>query len=191
MPRFSSAASAELSRRDNLFELPLPLPPDSIYRDLNLDPSATSEEVGWAVKILNDERRAEKARLDEEIKQTTEKVPGLQEASDAYTKTQSSGGTDERSLQRLAELENRALDIDPSFQENRRKARELEEKIDALNAMDLGKLSGLSKYDEAHPPFALLKLAPATRDEFLERPHTQLWICAATSAASWNKKARP
>ena len=143
---------------------------------MDLDPSATSEEVGWAVKTLNDERRAEKARLDEEIKKTTEKVPGLQDALDAYKKTQDSGNTDEKGLQRMAEFENRALNFDPSFQENRRKAKELGEKIDALNAMDLGKLSGLSKYDEAHPPFALMKLAPATSDEFLDQPHTQLWI---------------
>src|SRR5438552_6472513 len=119
MPRFS-ATSADPNPRDNLFELPLPLPPDSIYRDLDLDPSATSEEVGWAVKTRNDERRAEKARLDKEIKKTTEKVPGLQDALDAYKKTQDSGNTDEKGLQRMAEFENRALNFDPSFQENRR-----------------------------------------------------------------------
>jgi hypothetical protein len=175
MPRFS-ANSAQLGRQNNLFELPLPLPEDSIYLELNLDPSATAEEVGWAVKVLNGERTAEKLRLYDKIKATACKVAGLQAAYEELENVQGSGKTDERGLQRMAELENRALDIDPGFQEKRRKAKELEEKINALNAMQLGMLSGLSKYDESHPPFGLMKLAPATRDEFFDQSRTELWI---------------
>jgi hypothetical protein len=176
VPKFSSTIKTESILRDNLFDLLLPLPPDSIYRDLNLDPSATSEEVGWAVKILNDERRAEKSRLDEAIRKTAAQVPELPAALDGERKTSSSGAADERSSEPPPEMVNRALNIDPGFQENRRKSKELGEKIDALNGMDLGKQSGLSRYDEAHPPFALLKLAPSARDQFLEQPRSELWI---------------
>ena len=178
MARFSSAtkSQAKPQRRTVLFDLPLPIPANSIYRELDLDPTATAEEVGWAVKLLNDERRAARSHLDDEIKAVASKVPGLLLAYEELKNTQGPSGPDERRLQKLAELENRALDIDPSFQEKRRKAKELDDKIDALNALDLGKLAGLSKYDEAHPPLALFKLATAVRDDFLDQPRTQLWL---------------
>lgn len=177
MPRFSSASTSTKSGSQcSLFDLPLPLPEDSIYSELKLDPSATAEEVGWAVKVLTDERRATKLRLENEIKETTSKVSGLQRAYDELARVQGAGIADERGLQQMADLENKALDIDPTFQEKRRRAKELGEKVDALNAMDLNKVAGLSKYDEAHPPFALMKLAPASRDEFLEHPRMALWI---------------
>lgn len=175
MARFSSAASAE-PQGASLFNLPIPLPVDSIYSQLNLDSSASSTEVEWAAKILNDERKVEKAKLEEEVKKTIAKVPGLQEALDEWKKVQNSGSTDNRGLQRLAELENRALGIDPNFQENRRKAQDLGEKINELNGKNLGNKAELVKYDESHPPFALMKLAPVERDAFLKRPREALWI---------------
>jgi len=178
MARFSSdtKAQAKPHRGNALFELPLPIPANSIYRELNLDPTAPAEEVAWAVKLLNDERRAAISRLDDEIKAVASKVPGLLAAYEELKNAHGPSGPDEHGIQRLSELEKRALDIDPSFQEKRRKAKELEEKIDALNALDLGKLAGLSKYDEAHPPLALFKLATGVRDGFLDQPRTQLWL---------------
>jgi hypothetical protein len=173
--RFSSATSAE-PHGATLFSLPIPLPVDSIYSELNLDSSASSTEVEWAAKILNDGRKAEKAKLEEEVKKTIAKVPGLQEALDEWKKVQNSGSSDNRGLQRLAGLENRALGIDPNFQENRRKAQDLEEKINELNGKNLGNKAELVKYDESHPPFALMKLAPVERDAFLRQPREALWI---------------
>lgn len=178
MARFSSATKSQSKSQRScvLFDLPLPIPANSIYRELDLDPTATAEQVGWAIKLLNDERRTAKSRLDDEIRAVALKIPGLLLAYEELKNAQAPSAPDERRLQKLAQLENHALDIDPSFQEKRRRARELEDKIDALNALDLGKLAGLSKYDEAHPPLALFKLSIAVRDDFLDQPRTQLWL---------------
>ena len=176
MARFSSAKNIKLASRCSLFDLPLPLPSDSLYREMDLEPSATAEEVGWAVKILNDKRQAAKSQLDDDIKATVARVPGLSAIYDELSGASGASTGNERKLQKLSELENRALDIDPGFKEKQRKSKELAEKIDALNALDLGKLAGLAKYDEMHPPYILMKLAPAVRDEFLDQPRTLLWL---------------
>jgi len=169
LARFSSATKKKSAPRCSLFDLPLPLPSDSLYREMDLEPSATTEEVGWAVKILNDKRQAAKSQLDDDIKATVAKVPGLSVIYEELSGASGASTGNERKLQKLAELKNRALDIDPGFKEKQRKSKEYADKINALNALDLGKLAGLAKYDEMHPPYILMKLAPAVRDEFLDQ----------------------
>jgi hypothetical protein len=174
--RFGSGILAGANTQRGLFDLPLSLPEDSIYQELNLDPSATAEEVSWAAKVLNDQRLALKSDREKKINKVFEKVPDLKEALEDKGDAKGSGSLDHRKSVRLADLLDKARRLDQDFLDHRRKVEELNAKILALNGLNLGNLNSLSNYDEARPPYALLKLAPAQRDEFLEQPRSELWL---------------
>src|SRR5206468_2712869 len=106
-----------------------------------LDPTSTAEEIGWAVKSLNDKRLAERHRLELKERGTFQKTPGLEEAYKQLKDLQVSGRSDGSELRRvqkrLADLETLASNFDPGFQERRRNIKELSQKIDELNLMNL------------------------------------------------------
>src|SRR5207247_638404 len=132
------------------------------------------------VKALNDRRLAEAARLERQIKEIYSKVTGLEDAYRELEEMQTfNNPTAERMRRvqsRLASLEAEALRVDPGLSEYRRKVKELRRQVDEFNLLGLREPGKLLQYDRSHPPMALLKIASAARDGFLEDSRTALCL---------------
>ena len=174
------SSSPNRRRIDGLFDLPLPLPSGTIYDELGIPPDAPQEEVASVVKQANDRRTAERLQLQAAIHRVYEQVPGLAEATAQLAELRAKTGTSPKRLQQLQEqvsaLERRLVAIDPKFHETRRREKEIGEEIEQLNAAKLNQPLHRRQYDEHHPPLALLKIAPATRDQFLDTPRVLLTL---------------
>lgn len=155
------------------FGYPLLLPAGTLYADLGADPEASEDEIRWAKDEATRKIQQDQERIEKELATVYAEVPELKEA---YAKREAleRGGreADEKQavadLKRLAGLERRGLAVDADLRRKRERAAELGARIEALNRSALDQPSERLKHDEAHPPLALLKLADAASDGFLE-----------------------
>ncbi len=74
-----SPAAVRLRQRDSLFSLPLPVPTDTLYRELGLDPEASDEEVRWAKSHAVQRLQRRQSSLEQELDVIYGGVPGLRE----------------------------------------------------------------------------------------------------------------
>lgn len=173
-----SPARLASTRGEGLFDFPLPIPTDSIYEALGIAPETPQEQIGWALREANGRRNREKSDLEARLKEVFAKVPGLEQAYAALTALRADTHASPERLrdaqERLSSLEKRATAIEPRVGQIRQQIQELARKIDELNALALDQPEKRKAYDGAHPPLALLKLAPATRDGFIDAPRTLL-----------------
>lgn len=156
---------------DPLFDWPLPVPEAFAYRDLDIEPFATQDEVRWAKGRAIRRLHAEQAAVERELDAVYRAIPGLREAYRAVQAMQKGGSDrgDERGAHaELAELEGHALRSDPDFRRKRRRLAEIEETVKRINRQALDTPEERRAYDEAHPPLALLRLVEEERGGFVE-----------------------
>jgi hypothetical protein len=169
----TSPPSLLSSHGDGLFDFPLPIPAGTAYDELGIDPESPPDEIGWAVKELNDRRKAECAALEQRVTRVFSEVPGLEEAYKERAALRETPTASSRRLRRLEErvvsLEKVAAAFDPQFQDARRRVEELKRQVVELNLLALDAPKKRKQYDELHPPLALLKLVPAARDQFIDK----------------------
>lgn len=157
-----------------LFDVPLPVPDDTVYRLLGIAPDSPAETIGWAIKVLNDRRALERRLLEERVRAVVAQVPGLEQAYAELDRLRSATGVPadatREAQQRVFVLEKRAVAIDPGILHVRQEIDELRRRIEDLNQLALDQPEKRRAYDQLHPPLGLLKLEPATRDHFLNTP---------------------
>lgn len=152
-------------KRDPLFSYPLPVPSETVYRELGLGPDASDEEVQAAKSLAVRRLDAEHRELERSLQQTYDEVPGLREA---YEDVSADAAALRDAQTRRAELEVRAVEQDPEFREKRRRSAEIVRRIEEINDQALEKPVNRRAYDRAHPPLALLKVEDCAVDQFLE-----------------------
>src|SRR3954447_246820 len=176
----SAVSLLAMGRGDGLFDYPLPIPAGTAYDELAIDPESPADEIGWAIKELNDRRMTECRALEKRVARVFEQVPGLADAYKEQVELRETPHASPKRLRRLqeriAELEKRAAALDPGFQKAQRRAAELNKLIADLNQLALNQPEKRKQYDELHPPLALLKLVPATRDQFIDSPRVLLTL---------------
>ena len=79
----------------------------------------------------------------------------------------------------IAQLERKAISVQPRFLELREQTSSLDRRILDLNRLSLEKPAERLAYDSAHPPLALFKLTSCTRDEALIDRRTSLALLRA------------
>jgi hypothetical protein len=152
--------------RDSLFYYPFPVPQRTTYRELGIGPDASDEEVQAAKSATVRRLLEEKGRLDQAIERVYDQVPGLQRACEENEQADTVASPAARRT--LAELEAKALAVDPALRNKRLRSAELETKVHELNEQALEKPANRRAYDRAHPPLGLLNLRECAGDDFLE-----------------------
>ena len=151
-----------------MLDYPLPLPRDTLYDSLGLEPQATMAEIhetkNRAIGELNDER----GDIEKSLAPIFDAIPGLRETREevrGHGRAHRQPGTDDGATRtRLAELERAA---DASFPEYRRLCKrlgEIAERVTELNLMPLLTPERRLAYDRQHPPLSIVKLAPCIPD---------------------------
>ena len=147
-----------------MFDVPLPVPGNTMYQEIGVDPDASDAEVRWAVGEYRTQLTAEQGALDQDVRQTIVSVEGFREAlaaldalRDDATPEGASRLADAQAT--VARLEEAAVAHDPEFRRKRERSLVLVEKINTLNKVGLDGPEGRAAYDKAHPPLALLRLA--------------------------------
>jgi hypothetical protein len=147
-----------------MFDYPLPIPRNTSYQLLDVDPEATAEEISAAQTSIVGALKKEQDAVNRNLKAVYESVPGLEKAYKAVEGLLAKGKqADPAELRRaqvnLAKLEQKAKKIAPGFQELRERFQELGEKIHNINNLGLHDPSIRLAYDMRTPPLSLFKLA--------------------------------
>lgn len=175
---FGPQARLVSDRGEGLFDFPLPIPGDTIYETLAIAPEAPQGEVSAAVRDATGRYSREKGELEGRLRSVYAQVNGLEEAYAELTAlradTHASPERLRNAQERVSSLERRAAAIEPRVGQLRQQVHDLAEKIKALNAMALDQPEKRREYDETRPPLALLELAPAARDGFVDTPRILL-----------------
>ena len=160
----------EVRRADLLFDYPLPIPSDTVYQQLGVEPDATDDDIRFALAATRRRLEAEKREADVELQAVFAELPELKTAYQQLDLAQEAGGSTpaadlRRTQSTIAQLERKAIGMQHRFKELRGQAASLARRILDLNRLSLEKPEERLKYDSAHPPLALLKLTACTRDE--------------------------
>ena len=165
-------ATPRWHRYDPLFDIPLVLPTHTVYRDLEIEPDSSDQEVKWAAGLRLDRLGEEKKELEKKLEAVYAEVDGLRDAERAADEDDDPVAA----LARLAELEREAEHLDAEFRRHRRRVTEIEGEIHRLHALALDNPDKRREYDRQHPPLALLGLADATVLDFLDDVKTMLFL---------------
>jgi hypothetical protein len=141
---------------------PLPVPIPRLYRELHVQPDASSDEVAWARVAASTRLHREQAELEQALTHLAAKVPELQPAAERLQRLRDTEQADARELREaeeaLVQLEIRAFRVDPGFRKKRWRIAEVKQAILDLAGASLDEPDKRRAYDRAHPPLALLKL---------------------------------
>jgi len=168
-------------RRDPLFDYPLPLPRQTAYHDLEIEPEASDEEVKWAKQMRSDRLKREQKALQRKLEAVYEAVEGLREAYAGLEEVERGGaevddGELRKRSRRLRKLELLARRVDPEFERDRQQVADLEAQIHRLNSQALDVPEKRREYDRQTPPLSLLRFESSHRLEFLSDPRTALFL---------------
>ncbi len=155
-----------------MFNVPLYVPRDTVYRDLGLRPEALADEIRDAKTDAMTSLDHERADVDRELRAIEAAVPALVPARTALKVALARPDQDAAELaaarEAVANVESQANRANPRFRELQRRVAEIEERQKASSQIALDNIEERRTYDRAHPPLELLKLADATRDAFVE-----------------------
>ena len=168
-------------RRDPLFDYPLSLPGDTVYRELDIELDAADAEVKWAKALRSEELKAEQGELEKKMEEVYSTVGGLRAAYgkvDALDPDRGEGDSEElrHALRRLRELEREAERIDPAFRRDRERVAEIDGQIRRLNSLGLDNPDQRNEYDRARPPLALLRRTDGTAMDLFDDVRTCLFL---------------
>jgi hypothetical protein len=154
-----------------MFDYPLPVPRNTHYLSIGVEPEATTEEIRDASEEIIIELNSQKKAVDLLIGEVYQRVAGLKNAYDAvealhHQSQEADPGELGLALKTLAQLEQTAAKVNPQFKQLRARAIELELKINEINRLALQNPEARLAYDRSTPPLELLKLASCTLDEF-------------------------
>ena len=170
-----------------MFDLPLPVPSRTTYRDLGVSPDASDDEVRSAKAEAVRRLEAQRNALLKDVNRVRDEVSGLKTAVDDVATLRAAGAEADqaaltRALAKLGDLERAATARDPTYRQQCDRMDALARRIDALNQKALDKPDARLAHDRAHPPLALLRLSACTRDAFVE-PRTALFLVRRDVAA--------
>ncbi len=156
-----------------MFDFPLPVPRNTRYLAMGVDPEATTEEIREATEEFTIELKRQKDAVDNQIETVYRSVEGLKDAYQAVKALHAQGeDADQEKLReaqkRVAELERKAEAVNSHFKHLRERSAGLELKVNEVNRLALHSPEARLAYDKANPPLELLKLAKCTRDEFTD-----------------------
>jgi len=170
-----------------MFDLPLPVPARTLYRDLDVAPDASDEEVRWAKAEAVRRLEAEKSTILKDLGRVRGQIPGLGPTLDEVASLRAAGtDADEaalaKALARLADLERQATARDPAYRQKCERVDTLTRRVEDLNRRAIEKPEARVAYDRCHPPLALLRLSDCTTDAFRD-PHDALFLLRRDLAA--------
>jgi hypothetical protein len=173
-------------REDQLFSAPLPTPTPRLYRELGVQPDASSDEVAWAKVSASARLRREQAGLEQALDTLEAEVGGLRDAAERLRRLRGAEQPAADELldaeRTLARLEIEAFAVDPLFRDKRRRLAEVQQTILELAGGGLDEPGKRLEYDRAHPPLAILKLEECAEGAF-EDPRTCLFLLHTTLAS--------
>lgn len=182
---------------DDLFSAPLPVPIPRLYRELQVQPDASSDEVAWAKVAATTRLRREQAGLQRELDELEKEAPELREARERVRRLRQAVGGQQpapgellAAEQELAWLETKAFRADPQFRAKVRREAEVGQAIVDLSGGGLDEPGKRLEYDRAHPPLAILKLEECAETGF-EDPLTCLFLLRATLASFFAARGEP
>jgi hypothetical protein len=156
-----------------MFNYPLPIPANTLYQELGVDPEAPADEVRNARTDVINALKRRKAALDAELEAVYALVEGMRKAYADLEEQENKGPKADADERRSAHkavivLERKAGQINPKFKEMRAKSADLEAKIKRLNSLSIDSPEKRQEYDQANPPLALVKLADWPKDAFTD-----------------------
>jgi hypothetical protein len=156
-----------------MFSYPLPIPRDTCYQQLGLEPDATPQEINEALIEQKSKLYNEKLSLERALEEIYKEFPGLKETYNEMRTLQSKKEPANpeplrHAQRRLVELELKALAKHPNLKPSRKRVEEIEAETVELNRLPIAKADSRKEYDRAHPPLELLQLADCTRSSFTE-----------------------
>lgn len=156
-----------------MFDYPIPIPSDTVYQELGIDPEAPASEVRKARTDVINALQGRKALLDAELEAIYSQVEGMRKAYADLEEQENKGPKADAQERRTAHkavirLERKALQINPQFKEMRAKSADFEAKKKRLNSLSLDSPEKRQEYDKANPPLALVKLAESPKDAFTD-----------------------
>ena len=157
----------------HLFECDLPVPGGSQYTVLGLSPEAMPNDVRDAQRDFILALNQQKNLAEREIEQVSLAVPGLAPAIRELERLRNSSGNAAAVLAAekiLADQQALAQLVNPLYSQLLERVRKLEFEINDLNKLDLANPAKRLEYDQANPPFELLKLADCERNELADPP---------------------
>lgn len=186
-PTVLAATRGLVRAADYLFSLPLPVPTNTEYAEIEIEPEASEGDIRWAIQEAERRLNLERKAVSEQLKAVYSRVPGLSEAYDRLESLRSQGDkADASDLKRarteLATMETKAQIIDARFQEKRHREQEIKNQTERLHRLALDKPEDRHAYDQQHPPLALFRLEDCTRDSFLSDPRTMMFLLRAEIA---------
>lgn len=153
-----------------MFSFPLPLPQNTLYSKLGVDPEASEDELRTAKADFVRGLDRRKATVDSQVEQVFEQVEGLRQAYAEQRDLANKGRGVEEALaaatRRVHLLEKQALALCPDFARLRQEAEALEAEINEVNSLGLEMPENRLNYDRQNPPLALLKLHEWPRAPF-------------------------
>lgn len=159
-----------------MFDYPIPPLQYGQYADLDLGPEATAEEINEARQELTTSLRTRQRIVQRNLDAVYQQVPGLRQASEKLKSLEdaSTEVNEYRQVQlKLAELQEKAMQIEPRFKQIRDELDELRCRIHEVHLMPIQNPEERIEYDRNHPPLDLIKLADCGASP-LEDPETML-----------------
>jgi len=154
-----------------LFGCELIVPGGSQYSTLGLCPDAHPNDIRDAQRDLTLALQGQKADAERELEVVNAAVPGLKQAVRDHEAAVScgAGAPEVRAAERrLAEQQALARAVNQDYQRVVERVRRVEIAINELNLLDLTNPTKRREYDQANPPFELLKFAECERDEMAD-----------------------
>lgn len=150
-----------------LFGCELIVPSGTQYSTLGMCPDAHTNDIRDAQRDLTLALQGEKAEAERELAAVHAAVPGLAQAArehEAAVGRGAAGPEVRAAARRLAEQQSVARAVNQDYQRVVERLRRVEAAINELNVLDLTNPTKRREYDQANPPFELLKFADCTRD---------------------------
>ena len=168
-----------------MFGYPIPIPQNTFYQELGLDPEATVEEVSAAITTRKQELIEQMAGIGKKLNDIYTAVPGLKatEAEIAVLRLESKEdhpaekeGKLRLARNRLDELENKALAINPEFKHLHSQMQTLKQKEEELNISPFSTPEKRLEYDQQNPPLELFKLSNCQRNDLFDRNRNNICL---------------
>lgn len=158
-------------KSNKLFSYPLPEPENTDYHKLGITPEATPDEIREAKSRIIERLNRQKKEVDKKLNYVYQKIDGLQQVYKDIEMLRGQG--EDKNTENLIhkeellqKLEEDAIMSEPEYKNLRERSQEIERKINEINLMILEKPEERIKYDQKHPPYALLKLESCDQEIF-------------------------
>ena len=153
------------------FTYPIPRT-SSVYDELGMDATATDQQLGATVTGTIKKLDRERGELQNKIDDAIARIPGFRESLHQemeLAKSNPPAKIPTNLKTKLTEMHRAVLQIAPDFEYNKQRCREIEAEIKRWKDLSLDTPEHRQKYEQQHPPLALLKLRDCSRTRSADR----------------------